>query len=96
MLTAQVIEQTLRTLKPQVRERFHVRRIGYFGSFADGNATEQSDVDILVDFEKPIGWAFFDLQDLLEKELNRKVDLVTLAGLKEKLKPQILNQTRFV
>lgn len=96
MLSSKEIEFKLRRLKPIVSEVFHVRQLGYFGSYATGHATQDSDVDILVDFEKPIGWAFFDLQDLLEKELNRKVDLVTLAGLKEKLKPQILNQTRFV
>ncbi|MCY7349449.1 MAG: nucleotidyltransferase family protein [Cytophagaceae bacterium] len=96
MLSSIEIETNLRRLKPVLVSRFHVRQLGYFGSYATGHATEESDVDILVDFEKPIGWAFFDLQDLLEKELNRKVDLVTLAGLKEKLRPLILSQTRFV
>lgn len=96
MLSSVEIESRLRELKPVIFERFHVRQLGYFGSYATGQATQDSDVDILVEFEKPIGWAFFDLQDLLEKELNRKVDLVTIAGLKEKLRPQILNQTRFV
>ena len=96
MLTTQAIEQILLALKPQISERFHVRQLGYFGSYATGHATENSDVDILVEFEKPIGWAFFDLQDFLENALNRKVDLVTVSGLKEKLKPLILSQTRFV
>lgn len=96
MLSSTEIETSLKRLKPLLISMFHVSKLGYFGSYATGQATEESDVDILVEFDKPIGWAFFDLQDLLEKELNLKVDLVTLAGLKEKLKPLILNQTRFV
>lgn len=96
MLTAQDIEEKLRLLKPVIAERFHVRTIGFFGSYATGQATEHSDVDILVEFERPIGWAFFDLQDLLAQELDRQVDLVTLSGLKERIKPMVISQTRFV
>ncbi len=59
-------------------EKFHVQKIGYFGSYATGEQTEQSDIDLLVEFRKPLGWAFFDLKDLLEDELQIKVDLVSI------------------
>jgi uncharacterized protein len=96
MLSQKQIQQRLYRLKPLIAEKFKVNQIGYFGSYAAGEATENSDIDILVDFSKPIGWEFFDLQDLLEKELDLKVDLVSTKALKEQLKDSILKQVKFV
>ncbi|MFH2144049.1 MAG: nucleotidyltransferase domain-containing protein [Bacteroidota bacterium] len=70
--------------------------MGYFGSYSRNEQSEKSDIDILVDLHKPIGWDFFDLQEFLEKELKIKVDLVSIRALKEQLKESILNQVRFV
>lgn len=58
--------------------------------------SENSDIDILVEFGKPIGWDFFDLQEMLENELKLKVDLVSNKALKEQLKEIILQQGRYV
>jgi predicted nucleotidyltransferase len=58
--------------------------------------TEKSDIDILVEFSKPIGWDFFDLKDLLAKELGVKVDLVSTKALRKQLKDSILDQTQYV
>jgi len=96
MLSANNIEQILRNLKPVLSDKFEVERIGYFGSFARGDQNADSDIDILVEFRRPLGWAFFDLQELLEKELQRKVDLVSSKALKEYLREEILRQTRYV
>jgi len=96
MLTQKDIESTLLLLKPLLVERFHISKIGYFGSFVRNEQTEGSDVDILVDFSQPIGWDYFDLQDLLEQELKRKVDLVTINGLRVQLKDMILGQVKYV
>jgi len=96
MKEQQEIEQKLKTLKPILSKKFNVNRLGYFGSFATGNATEASDIDILVDFDKPIGWDFFDLQDFLFENLNRKIDLVSIKALKPQLEHNILNQVIFV
>jgi predicted nucleotidyltransferase len=96
MLTASDIEKTLRTLKPLLSEKYKVERIGYFGSYARGEQTDDSDIDILVEFRQPLGWAFFDLQDLLEEKLQKKVDLVSNRALKEQLRETILHQTRYV
>lgn len=76
--------------------QFHVEKIGYFGSFARNKQTENSDVDIIVSFRQPLGWAFFDLQMLLEKELNLKVDLVSINALKEQLREDILREVIYV
>ena len=96
MLSASNIEHILRNLKPILSDRFEVERIGYFGSFARGDQDDTSDIDILVEFRRPLGWAFFDLQELLEKEFQRKVDLVSSKALKKQLRDKILRQTRYV
>lgn len=96
MLEARHLESKLRSLKPILRESYNVEKLGYFGSYAMGSQRSESDLDILVTFSKPIGWSFIDLQDYLEKELNLKIDLVSVAGLREELKHQILQQTKFI
>ena len=90
------IEQKLKRLKPIIAKKYFVSSLGYFGSYATGKATELSDVDILVEFEKPLGWEFFDLQDYLEQELNLKVDLVSKNSLKKELSEQILEQVKYI
>ena len=77
-------------------QKYYVERIGFFGSYSREEQNEDSDIDILVEFNRPLGWEFFDLQELLEKELQRKVDLVSIKALKEQLKEEILRQTRYV
>jgi hypothetical protein len=74
----------LQQIKPYLQQKYAVKRVGLFGSMARGTHTAGSDVDILVEFERPVGVEFIDLSYLLEKELNRKVDVVSLKGIKEK------------
>lgn len=96
MHTSSNIEHILRNLKPMLSEKYEVERIGYFGSYARGEQTKDSDIDILVEFRRPLGWAFFDLQELLEQKFQQKVDLVSIKALKEQLRDEILRQTRYV
>ena len=74
----------LQQIKPYLQQEYAVKRVGLFGSTARGTHTAGSDVDILVEFERPVGIEFIDLSYLLEKELNKKVDVVSLKGIKEK------------
>ncbi len=53
-------------LKPMLREEYAVLEIGLFGSYADSSNTEESDIDILVVLDHPIGWKFFSLEFFLE------------------------------
>lgn len=96
MLLQKDIENKLIALKPTLSTKFYVDKIGYFGSFARNEQTDNSDIDIIVSFNKPLGWAFFDLRDLLEEELNRKVDLVSVKALKEQLREIILKEVIFL
>jgi predicted nucleotidyltransferase len=90
------IEDKLRRLKPMLNKLYHVDKIGYFGSYSRNEQEQNSDIDILVRFRKPIGWDFFDLQEFLEKELELKVDLVSEKALKEQLRQIILNSVKYI
>ena len=71
------IETILRKHKGELRERFGVSSIAIFGSYSRGEESELSDVDILVEFERPIGWEIVDLRDYLEELLGLPVDVIT-------------------
>lgn len=75
-----------------------VRRIGLFGSFVRGESTEESDVDLLVEFEP--GQKTFDhfvqLSDLLQELLQRPIELVTPESLSPYLGPRILKTVEYV
>ena len=90
------IEQKLKEIKPELEDKYHVSRIGYFGSFVDDRQNENSDLDILVEFSKPIGWDFFTLEKFLEKTFGIPIDLVTKNALKEQIKGSILNQVNYI
>ncbi|EMS32751.1 nucleotidyltransferase [Mariniradius saccharolyticus AK6] len=90
------IESKLQQLKPLLADRFHVSKIGYFGSYAAGQQTERSDLDLLVEFSQPIGWEFFTLEKFLEKEFGLSIDLVTKEALKERIKRPILDQVKYI
>lgn len=95
MITGNDILDKLRELKPVLRKDYAVKEIGLFGSFTDNTYTEQSDIDIIVELEKPIGWKFFTLEMFLENVFGRKIDLVTKNALKEQIKDRILNQVKY-
>jgi len=96
MLTAQDLEKKLQEIRPYLRDQFHVNEIGYFGSFAENKQTAESDIDILVNFSITPGWEFFTLEEYLESTFNRKIDLVTKAALRERLKEEILSQVKYI
>jgi len=78
------IKTIIKNHKDELREKYGVRRIGIFGSIVRGEAREDSDVDILVEFEA--GKATFDnflgLVEYLERLLGKKIDLLTIDGVK--------------
>jgi len=95
METKNQIINKLRELKPILFTEYSVRKIGIFGSYANETNTEDSDIDILVEFDKPIGWKFFSLELYLEKIFEKKVDLVTKNALKDQIKTQIMSQLEY-
>lgn len=79
------------------RDRFGINRIGVFGSFAHGEQTPESDVDLLVDFqEKPKGFAYIDIGVFAEEVLGRPVDYVEAQLLHERLQGRVLGDVVYV
>ncbi len=78
------IKEVLEKIKPDLLQKYNVKEIGLFGSVLRNDFTKYSDVDIIIDFSKPIGVEFIDLADFIEKKINRKVDLVSKNGIKPK------------
>jgi len=96
METPREIENKLKSVKPYLKDEFGIKQIGYFGSFAKGDYHNDSDLDILVTFNRKIGWKYFDLQDYLESAIGRKVDLVTERSLRKQWKQAILQQVKYI
>jgi len=78
------IKKLLKENKKELKEKYGVRSIGIFGSFVRGEETDISDVDILVEFEKPMGLKFFEFANYLEGILGIRVDLLTFNAIKQK------------
>jgi predicted nucleotidyltransferase len=90
------IKQILTQLKPELKQKYFVNTIGLFGSVVRDDFTEKSDVDIIVDFTRPIGIEFIDLADYIESKLSKKVDLVSRNGVKAKYFHQIESEIIYV
>lgn len=88
-------DQILALLKSRKRrlKKFGIHSLSIFGSVARDQTHENSDVDILVDFEKPIGlFEYARLKMYLEEILERPVDLVTPEALRQELREDILRE----
>ena len=83
------IVSLLRQTKADLCRRYPIRRIALFGSWARGDQTSTSDVDILVDVAPSIGLDFVTLADDLERLLGRKVDLVSTRAVRPALWTEI-------
>ena len=80
----------LRTHKPTLADRFGVTALALFGSFARDEATDKSDVDILVQYDGPAtSRSYFGVQFYIEDLLGRRVDLVTQKALRSEFRPYV-------
>lgn len=88
---------TLRRLRPEIQAKFKVKEIGLFGSVVRGEAREDSDIDLLVEFEDEA--SLFDLVGLalfLEERLKQKVDVVSKRALREEIRQPVLREVTTV
>jgi len=81
MIDRERIVQLLEQKRPHLAVEFGVTKIGLFGSHADGQASGASDIDLVVEFGRPIGFRFFDLVEYLERLFGQTVDVLTPAGI---------------
>ena len=84
MPTLEAIRTLIADHQDELRRRYGVRVVGIFGSYARGEAGPGSDVDLLVELERPVGWEIVDVKDYLESLLELPVDLVTRGALRRK------------
>jgi len=77
-----------------VLKKLSVRKIGLFGLFVRGEQKRRSDIDFLVEFEKPTFDNFMDLVFSLEKHLGKKVDLVTNDSLSPYIHPYVEKEVK--
>ena len=90
----QQVLDTLREHKPILEERFGVTELTLFGSFARDQATENSDIDILVQFNAPAtSKTYFGAIFYLENLLGRTVDMSTLKELRSEILPYVEKDT---
>jgi predicted nucleotidyltransferase len=88
-------DQILALLKSHKRQlkKYGIHSLSIFGSVARNQARKNSDIDILVDFEKPVGlFEYARLKMYLEELLGREVDLVTPEALRKELREEILRE----
>lgn len=80
----------------EICEHNDIEFCALFGSFARGEANKDSDVDLLVRFSKPIGWAFYGIAEELESALGRKVDLATENMLGRRIRQSVLHELQVI
>jgi len=96
MASYEPIKTILRDNKSYLEKKYHVSKIGIFGSFARGYSEPDSDIDILVEFSSPIGLDFVTLADELESMLRHKIDLVPANAVKPKMMQHIREDIVYV
>ncbi len=94
-LIKEKVNKALDQIKPkiiQILKKNKIKKAGIFGSYAKGEQKKNSDIDILVEPPKNIGFGFVGIQFELENKLKRKVDLVTYKYISPYIKKQVLNE----
>lgn len=89
----------LRRHRKELEEKFHVKKIGLFGSFARNEQKISSDIDLIIELEENVSHVFTlkrELSRFLEKELGRPVDIAREKYLKPYAKETILKETIYV
>lgn len=84
MLNLKTVKDILLAHKQRLSIKYGLSNLAIFGSYARNQQTDESDLDILVEFDRPIGSEFIDLADELEQLLRVKIDLVSKKGIKDK------------
>ncbi|MEA1875497.1 MAG: nucleotidyltransferase domain-containing protein [Bacteroidota bacterium] len=96
MMDKRIITLILKENKLRLASKYHLTSIGLFGSFTRDDYRDDSDIDILIEYERPMGIEFIDLAIELESLLKRPVDLVSRNGIKPKYFKEIQKDLIYV
>ena len=87
------IKSIIKQHRQELERKFKVKELGIFGSYVRGEQKKRSDIDILVEFQEPIGlFKFMDLEEYLAELLGVKVDLVSKKALKPRIGEHIMKE----
>jgi len=97
MTNFEEIREVIQKHKNELREQYGLKEIGIFGSYVRGEQKEESDLDILVELEKPVGFVrFLKLEKALTQLLGLHVEIVTKKALKPHIGKRILQEVKYV
>ncbi|MCX6004992.1 MAG: nucleotidyltransferase family protein [Chloroflexi bacterium] len=97
MKTIGEITDLLNAKKPELNQRYGISEIGIFGSYVLGKQNKRSDLDILIEFTRPVGlFEFIRLENYLSEITGLKVDLVMKNALKPRIGAYILREVQYV
>ncbi len=97
MRTLEDIKQLLQQSKVVLQENYRVTELGIFGSYVRGEQNEESDVDVLIDYEKaPTVFKLVELRNYLNELTGMKVDVVTKKGLKPRIRERVLSEVIYL
>ncbi|MBI3601044.1 MAG: nucleotidyltransferase family protein [Nitrospinae bacterium] len=97
MRTFEEIKEILQKHKDKLKEQYGLKEIGIFGSYVKDEQDEKSDLDILIELEKPIGFVrFMRLENALSELIGIRVEMVTKKALKPYIGRRILQEVRYV
>ena len=88
-LSLDSVIKSLREAMPELASRYGVKRLALFGSLVHGKRTRASDVDMVVELERPLGLEFVDLAEELERVVGSRIDLLTPAGIRSIRAPTV-------
>jgi predicted nucleotidyltransferase len=88
------IKAALRDMLPKLRSRWPVSYLGVFGSWVRGEQREESDLDLLVDFDRPVGLELMAFKDEVERRLGLQIDLVMRGSLRRRIGQRILAEAQ--
>ncbi len=88
------LKGALRVMLPDLKSRWPLSYLGVFGSWARQEQRAGSDLDLLVDFDRPIGFEIVALKDELERRLGLPVDLVMRRSLRRRIGRRILDEVQ--
>lgn len=97
MTTLDKVKKVISEEKETLAKKYNVSRIGVFGSVLRGEENEKSDVDMLVEFSKPVSlFGLMDVEFYLENKLGKDVDLVPKDSLKKHIGEYILKEVQYL
>ena len=97
MKTIKEIEKIIQSHRQELNEKYGLVAIGLFGSYVRGDQDSKSDLDVLVEVRRPMGFVkFIRLENYLSQLLGVKVDLVTQKALKPHIGQRILQEVQYV